>query len=123
MKTMPVLIGAVVMLVATEAAAANMIAGPIEPSIISTDNAVCEIVNVTTLDRTIQMQAISGSGAILNDSGPFTLPAGHAAALVSGAAGTQYCKFIGAAPAYFRASIAIYNAGTNGSDRAALPAQ
>jgi hypothetical protein len=128
MKRMAALVGAVVLFAATDAAAVvTMIAGPLAVNV--SDAAICEIANVTAYARKVRIQVVRGNGLVVADTGPVwvTISAGHAMALtyaVPDDVGIPfYCKFIGALPAYFRASMAIYDAPTAGSDRVALPAQ
>ena len=124
MKVTTALVGTLLFLAPTHVArAANMFAGPLIP--VGDDTCECEIVNVTTAAKTVQILVIDGSGKVLSNSGVFSLPAGHAVAQISGANGLQYCKFVNASEANFRASIACFFSGPTsaGSDFVAMPAR
>ena len=104
--------------------AASMFAGPLFPT--GDDACECEIVNVTTSAKSVQIQVISATGTVLTDTGVFTLAAGHAAAGISPTSNQQqYCKFVNASPTSFRASMACFLSGPTsaGSDFVALPAR
>jgi hypothetical protein len=75
--------------------------------------------------KNVQILVISATGTVLGDTGVFSLPGGQAAAAVSGSNGQQYCKFVNASAACFRASIACFLSGPTsaGSDFVALPAR
>jgi len=105
------------------ARAASMFAGPLFPT--GDDTCECEIVNVTTTAKNVQILAIDATGAILSDTGVMSLPAGHAVGAISGSSGQQYCKFVNASATNFRASIACFFTGITsaGSDFVALPAR
>jgi|SRR5215831_15208113 len=124
MKLTAALAGTLLLLTpAGVARAANMFAGPLFPT--GDDNCECEIVNVTTSAKNIQIVMIGGDGTVLADTGVISVPAGHTATLISGHNGSQYCKFVNASPTSFRASIACFLAGATGagSDFVALPAR
>ena len=124
MKVTAALVGTLLFLAPTDVArAANMFAGPLFPT--GNDTCECEIVNVTTTAKNVQILMISGTGTVLSDSGIINLPGGHAAASISGSNGLQYCKFVNASPTSFRASIACFLSGPTsaGSDFVALPAR
>jgi len=125
MKATTALLGTLVLLFAPldVARAANMFAGPLFP--VGDDTCECEIVNVTTTAKNVQILAISSGGTVLSDTGVMSLPPGQAVAAVSGASGQQYCKFVNASSLNFRASIACFFTGATsaGSDFVALPAR
>jgi hypothetical protein len=125
MKLTTALVGTLLFFATTDIArAANMFAGPLFPA--GSDTCECEIVNVSTTARSVQIQVLSGSGAVLSDSGVFSLPAGQAVAGIAPSSNSlQYCKFINASPTNFRASIACFFSGPTsaGSDFVALPAR
>src|SRR5215472_13717542 len=105
MKVTALLVGALLFLAANDVAhAANMFAGPLFPT--GDDTCECEIVNVSTTAKSIQIQVISGTGTVLSDTGVFNLAAGQAAAEISSSSNQlQYCKFVNASATSFRASI------------------
>lgn len=124
MKLTAALLGSLMLLVIPEAArAANMFAGPLFPA--GNDTCECEIVNVTASPKNVQILMISGTGTVLANTGVVTVPAGHTATAVSGANGSQYCKFVNVSELNFRASIACFLSGPTsaGSDFVALPAR
>lgn len=125
MKVTTALVGTLLFLAATDVArAASMFAGPLFPT--GDDTCECEIVNVSTTAKNVQIQVISGTGAILSDTGVFSLPAGQAAAGTSPSSNTlQYCKFVNASATSFRASMGLFRSGPTsaGSDFVALPAR
>jgi hypothetical protein len=105
MKATTVLISAVFLLGLTGVAhATNMFAGPLFPNG-ATDGCVCEIVNVSTSSRTLEIQALNKGGVVTATSGTITLAPGVGDALNNPTAGFQYCKFMNASPSYFRATI------------------
>lgn len=124
MKVTAALVGTLLLLAPTDVArAANMFAGPLFPA--GDDTCECEIVNVTTAAKNVQILVIASTGTVLGDRGVFSLPAGQAAALISFSNGLQYCKFVNASASNFRASIACFPSGPTsaGSDFVALPAR
>ena len=124
MKATAALLGTLLVLAPTDVArAVNMFAGPLFMT--GDDICECEIVNVTTTAKTVQVQAIGANGTVLADSMVMNLPGGQAAALPSGTTGLQYCKFINASPTNFRASIGCFFSGATsaGSDFVTLPAR
>jgi hypothetical protein len=125
MKRTAALIGTLLSLASPPVArAASMFAGPLFPT--GNDTCECEIVNVTTSPKSVQIQVISATGTVLTDTGVFTLGAGQAAAGVSPTSNQQqYCKFVNASPTSFRASMACFLSGPTsaGSDFVALPAR
>jgi hypothetical protein len=125
MNTTAVLLVTLVLLLgpADVARATNMFAGPLFT--VGDDTCECEIVNVTTAAKNVQVIALDSAGEVLSDTGVFSLPAGQAVALITGSSGQQYCKFVNASPTNFRASIACFFSGATsaGSDFIALPAR
>jgi hypothetical protein len=124
MKLMAMLVGALVLVAGTGIArAANMFAGPLIAA--GNDACECEILNVTATPKNVQIAVIDGTGQVLGQSPVFSLPAGHAASIISGSSGMQYCKFVNASELNFRASIACFPSGATsaGSDFVALPAR
>ena len=125
MRATALLVGTLLFLAANDAAhAASMFAGPLFPT--GDDTCECEIVNVSTTAKSVQIQVISGTGTVLSDTGVFSLPAGQAAAGISSSSNQlQYCKFVNASATNFRASMACFLSGATsaGSDFVALPAR
>ena len=103
------------------AQAANMYAGPLFPT--GNDRCECEIANITTSAKTVQVVVIDDNGVVIGSEGPVSVPGGHVFVQSgSGFSTPQYCKFVNASPTFFRASIACF--GTpDASDNVALPAQ
>ena len=119
MNVMTILVSAMLVFGLTGVAhAANMIAGPLFPNG-TTDSCACEIVNVSTSTRTVDIQALNKGGVII-DHRVSSLAAGAGDAVSSGVPGFQYCKFINASPTFFRATISCV---FNGTDVVALPAR
>jgi hypothetical protein len=122
MKVTAMVVGTMLVLALTSTAqAVNMFAGPLYPT--GADHCECEIVNITAANKTVHIVVLDGAGAQLASLGPFTLRAGYSASVASGASGRQYCKFIGAAPAYFLGTLACFHPSPNDSDFVAVPAR
>src|SRR5262245_47623316 len=92
--------------------AATMFAGPLYPNGIS-DSCDCQIVNVSSGTKTIEIEVLNKTGGIIVQSGSISLQAGDIYVLSSGTPGAQYCKFINVSPTYFRAMIGCFFNGTN----------
>jgi hypothetical protein len=90
---------------------------------IGNENVQCYALNVSGSSHTVTVRLITRTGAVLDQtSGAVTVPAGRASIEVSATPSSQfvYCQFVTAAPDAFRASMAVYNGG---SDRLSVPAQ
>jgi hypothetical protein len=84
--------------------AADLVAGPLSTSNVG-DACVCEIVNVASNSRTIEIQTFDKNGTLVDSSGLITLGPGAGHALPSTVSSLQHCRFVRASPGAFRASM------------------
>jgi hypothetical protein len=99
------------------------------PLIVSSSNvAACFSVNITDVTRTVQIQVLSDSGTVIDDSGNVTLAAGHTwiiSVFGSSLGETVYCKFtvVDGSRADIRAALGIFSAPGDPTFKLSVPAE
>jgi hypothetical protein len=100
---------AAVLSVASASLAGDLVTAPINPG---TNDVGCRLGNITSNAIAAQIQLVDGSGHLLLDTGPITVPAGSAVGYGQPVPGlTVYCRFVNASKSKVRAALTASNTG------------
>ena len=88
------------------------------------DRVECKLTNVSPLNRTVRIRIYNHSGVPSSDTGLFSLPPFNVG-ITDSAEGPDYftCRFTVPSRTVVRADATLFTAGTNDTDKAAVPAQ